>query len=589
MFRLRKIWPLVVLFSLIVSACAPAATSTPSPPTSPPSAETVAPPPPTQPPAQPIATAQPTEPPKPAGPSVVRIGWKGSPDTLNPGTAVLSEAYVIFELIYDSMYELNLDGTFRLSLAESVSASEDGKVYTYKLHKGVKFHDGTPLTAKDVVFSYNFYKAHDDFPYLNTYTAHFEKVEAPDDGTVVVTLDEAVPNIDYLLVYLYVLPEHIWSQYAEGKAATEFENTDMIGSGPFKMVEYKQNEFVHLAANQDNFERPPKIDEVVFQTFQNEDALVQAIRTGQVDMITEMPNTAVPALKNDPNIKLVTGAPFAPDITDVIFNQTTPETCPTADGGKCTGHPALRDRNVRLALAHATDKQQIIDVVLLGLGTPGLTLIPDGLGFWYNDSIQDYSYDVAEANKILDDAGYKDVNNDGVREMPDGKNSLILRVNWPSDSTVAPRTAELLSNMWSQAGVKTQLQAVDPDALTSQCCPAFDFDVIIWGWGSDPDPSLLLGVMTTKEIPTGSSETGYSNPTYDDLFKQQSIELDRNKRRDLVWKMQQIMFDDVVYIIPYYAKATQAYRVDTFKGWIIDQPKVALDDVSSLVQIESAK
>ncbi len=302
-----------------------------------------------------------------------------------------------------------------------------------------------------------------------------------------------------------------------------------------------------------------------------------------------MPPTAVASLKGEANVKVVTGAPFAPDVSDIIFNQVSPENCPKDAGGLCTGHPALRDRNVRLALAHATDKKKLIDVVLLGYGTPGLTLIPDGLGMWYNSSLTDYAYDVAQANKILDDAGYKDVNGDGVREMPDGSQSLNFRMNWPSDSIDAPRLAELLSEMWKQVGVKTELQAVDPDALTAQCCPAFDFDIILWGWGSDPDPNLLLGVMTTDQIPTGSSESGYSNPAYDDLFKQQATQLDQKKRIEEVWQMQKIVFDDVVYIIPYYAQAIQAYRTDRFTGWLTGYPKLELSDVSSLVMIEPVK
>lgn len=516
----------------------------------------------------------------PSQPVVMRIGWAGSPDTLNPGAAVLTEAYTIFGLVYDTMYQLQLDGSFKLSLAESVTVSDDGLVYTYKIRDGVKFHDGQPLTAEDVAFTYLLYQNTEGYPWMGDYTYYFDKIEATANNEVVITLSEAIPNIDAQLVFLYVLPKHIW----ENEDPVEFENFAMIGSGPFKMVEYKPGEFVHLAKNEGHFGEVPKIDEVIFQTFESQDALVQAIKTGQVDMITEMPNTAVATLQQDPNVEVVTGAPFAPGVTDIIFNQVKPENCPPGDG-LCTGHPALLDRNVRLALSHATDKQKIIDVVLLGYGTPGTTLIPDGLGIWYNSSLKDYEYNVAKANQILDDAGYRDANNDGVRDMPDGSRALNFRINWPSDSIDSPRIAELLSEMWGQVGVKLEAQALDPDTLTSVCCPAFDFDVIIWGWGSDPDPNLLLSVMTTDEIPTGSSETGYSNPVYDELYYKQASELDLQKRIDLVWQMQQIVYDDVVYIIPFYAESVQAFRKDRFTGWILDQPKVELSDVTSLVLV----
>ncbi|HNE03787.1 MAG TPA: ABC transporter substrate-binding protein [Anaerolineales bacterium] len=518
-------------------------------------------------------------------PAIARVGWAGSPDTLNPGMAILTEAYTMFELVYDSMYDLNLDGSFKLSLAESATVSDDGIVWTFKIRDGIKWHDGQPLTAEDIAWTYNLYKDTPEYPYLNGYyTTYFDTIEATDNNEVVLTLTEAIPNIESQLVFLYILPKHIW----ENVDKLEYTNTEMIGSGPFKMTEYVQNEFVHLTANKDYFGGAPKIDEVIFQTFENQDALVQAIKTGQVDMITEMPNTAAESLKSEKDIELVVGAPLAPGVTDIIFNQVDPENCP-AEGGLCTGHPALRDRNVRLALAHATDKQNLIDVILLGLGKPGLTLIPDGLGVWYNDSITDYEFDVAKANQILDDAGYIDADGDGIRDMPDGSRPLTFRLNWPSDSIPAPRMAELLAEMWGKVGISLEPQAVDPDALTAQCCPAFDFDIMIWGWASDPDPSSLLYVYTSEGIPTGSSETGYSNPEYDALYAKQQVELNFDARKQLVWDMQKIVHDDVVYIIPFYDANVQAYRTDRFTGWITDQAKVELSDVTSLTVIEPVK
>jgi peptide/nickel transport system substrate-binding protein len=201
----------------------------------------------------------------------------------------------------------------------------------------------------------------------------------------------------------------------------------------------------------------------------------------------------------------------------------------------------------------------------------------------------DYEYDVEKANQILDDAGYLDTDGDGIREMPDESRPLHFRLYWPSDSIDDPREAELLSEMWGQVGVSLELQAVDPDALTAQCCPAFDYDIMLWGWGSDPDPNLLLSVYSTEEIPNGYNETGYSNPAYDELHARQGVELDSEKRREIVWEMQKIVFDDVVYIIPYYAQAIQAFRSDKFTGWITDMPKIELPDVSSLVVVEPVR
>jgi len=239
-----------------------------------------------------------------------------------------------------------------------------------------------------------------------------------------------------------------------------------------------------------------------------------------------------------------------------------------------------------VALAHATDKQTLIDVVLLGLGDPGMTLVPNALGKYYNSELPDFAFDPAEANRLLDEAGYLDTDGDGVRQMPGGGDPIVLRMNWPGDSITAPREAELLSQMWGEIGVDTELQVVDADTLGSLCCPTFDFDVILWGWGSDPDPSALLGVMTSDEIASGYSETGYNNPEYDALYAQQATELDPQTRQDVIWRMQEIVHNDVVYIIPWYAQAVQAYRSDRFQGWLTDQPLLALQDVSSLVVVQ---
>ena len=522
-------------------------------------------------------------------PSVVRIGWAQGPDSLNIGVAWLGTAYTISELTYSSMYEVRMDGSLTFDLATDIQRSDDGLVYTYTIREGVKFHDGLPLTAKDVAFTYNLVMAHEDFPTLHSYVESFASVEAPDDKTVVITLNEAIPNIESKLVFLYIFPEHIWKDHAAGDAAAAFENLEMIGSGPFKMLEYKPNEFIRLGKNLDYYGGSPKVDEVIFQIFSTPDVLVQALKTGQVDMITSVPNTSVESLKADSNIKVVSGAPLAPDLADIIFNVTEPENCPVDDGGLCTGHPALRDRNVRLALAHATDKKKIIDVVLLGMGEPGIALIPKGMGEWFNSDIKDYEFDISKANQILDDAGYADADSDGTRDLPDGSRPLIFRINWPSTDEQAPRVADLLAEMWGQVGVKLEMQAVESDALTAQCCPTLDYDIILWGWIADPDPNTLLIIPTTDQIPTGYNETGFSSARYDELYVAQGKELDHAKRVEMVYEMQTIVHENIPYIIPYYASIIQAYRVDRFTGWKDSETKVALEDPSSLLVIEPVK
>ena len=521
----------------------------------------------------------------------VRIGIGGSPDSLNPGNGLLEEAYDLYELVYDTPIGVTVDGEFVPELATEWSVSDDGLTWTLILRDDAVFHDGTPVTAEDVAFSMQLYKDTEDFPYLPSYAAYFETIEAVDATTVELTTAEPIGNFESNIVFMYVLPMHIWEEVEDPIA---FENLEMIGSGPFQMAEYSQGEFTRLEANAEYWNGSPHVDEVIFQTISNPDARVTALTNGEVDALKEFPPTAVPALNNAEDVEVhIADIGAGGDIRDILFNMVSPENCPVDAGGECTGHPALQDVEVRRALAMAMDKQQIIDVSLLGLGSQGIGLVPPGLGDYFIGTDADYAFDVDAANDLLDEAGYEDTDGDGIREcLPDQDcptGDLTLRFNFPDDIDTAPREAELIQGMWEEVGVTTEISALDPDTLTSICCPTFDYDVILWGWGSDPDPGFLMSVTTCGEIPTGYSETGYCNEDYDDLYVQQGLEQDRDARVALIHEMQQIMLDDVPYIIPYYAQVREAWRTDTFTGWLADDPTLTLVAPESLTALRPAE
>lgn len=515
----------------------------------------------------------------------VRIGWGGAPADLNPGNGVLAEDYTLYELVYDTPIAIDLEGNYIPELATDWTVSEDGLTWTLTLRDDALFHDGTPVTSDDVKYSIEIFRDYEDWGgFLGGYAYYFTSVEAPDPTTVVLTTDEPLGAFEAQMVFMYIVPKHIWEQNEDPVA---FTNDEMIGSGSFKLAEERQGEFVRLAANADYWGGAPLIDEAVFQTFENADARVQALINGDVDMITEYPNTAIATLTAAANVKVVQGAPLAPELRDIFFNVVEPDNCP--EDAVCSGHPALRDVQVRRALAHGVDKQQMIDIGLLGLGDPGLGLVPTGLPQFFADDLvaQDYAFDITEGKNLLDAAGYADTDGDGTRECPAGDEcgptgDLTLRLNFPTDIDEAPRLAELLKGWWGELGVAVEITGLDSDTLTSVCCPTFDYDVIIWGWGSDPDPGFLLSVLTCDEVSTGTSETGYCNARYDELFYEQGVTTDPAARRDIIIEMQQITLEDVPYIIPYYQQATEAYRTDRFTGWQDSAPKIALEDPTSL-------
>jgi len=218
---------------------------------------------------------------------------------------------------------------------------------------------------------------------------------------------------------------HVW----EGEAdAVAFDNADMIGSGPFKLTEAYQNEFIQLETNADYWGTTANVDDVIFQTYSNPDARVTALTTAEVDAITEFPPTSIATLQNAENVNVhIADIGAGGSFRDYFFNVVSDEDCPADDPetdedetGVCSGHPALKDLAVRRALAHAVDKQQIIDVATLGSGSPGLSVVPPGLGDFFASDVEDYAFDVDEANRLLDEAGYEDSDDDGIREcLPD--------------------------------------------------------------------------------------------------------------------------------------------------------------------------
>ena len=459
----------------------------------------------------------------------VRIGVGGYPDSLNPGNGVLAESFTMYELVYDTPISVTSAGEYVPELASEWSVSDDGLTWTMTIVEGATFHDGEPLTAEDVAFSVELYRDTEDFPFLPSYAAPFETVEATDETTVTLTTADPINTFDAYMAFIYVIPKHIWEAEED---AVAFENEEMIGSGPFMLDEASQGEFIELTSNTEYWGTPPNVEGVTFQTISNPDARVTSLTTGEVDAITEFPATAVGTLQNAENVAV-----------------------------------------------HIAD-----------IGAGG-TIERPGLGEYYASDVEDYAYDVAAANALLDEAGYEDSDGDGIRECLSDQDcdTLTFRFNYADDIDTAARESELIQGMWAEVGVAIEIQGLDPDALTSVCCPSFDYDVMLWGWGSDPDPAFLLAVGLCSEIDSGFSETGYCNPDFDALYDAQAIEQDQATRVEQIIETQQLLVDDVPYIIPYYQQSIQAWRTDTFSGWVEEDPTLGLEDSASLSALRPAE
>src|SRR3954451_22939217 len=361
-------------------------------------------------------------------------------DSMNPLVGVSVPSYEAWNLQYATVTDKSpKDFSPIPGLAQSWKGSADGKTWTYTMRANQKWSDGQPLTAEDVAYTINRAKKEEWLNYTSVVGNLTAKAESP--TTLVVTSSVADPKLPTL--DMYVLPEHIWEKQ-DAKAITKYAALDGVGSGPFTLEKFEKGQFARFKANPYFHGGKPAVDRVVLRNFDNPDAMVAAIKRGEIDAAEDVPGTAFHQLEKDPNIVTVQGNQGA--MEELAIN---------GGAGLKKPHPALADLRVRQAIAHAIDKRTIVNRVLSGIGTPTDTLsvppdpawspkIPDG---------QRFDFDLAKAKQILDQAGYKDTNGDGIREMPGGGRPLKLRYAVRSEGTTAPATAELITGWLRQIGI----------------------------------------------------------------------------------------------------------------------------------------
>jgi peptide/nickel transport system substrate-binding protein len=250
----------------------------------------------------------------------------------------------------------------------------------------------------------------------------------------------------------------------------------------------------------------------------------------------------------------------SPSFTELAFNLCSKEDCPEAKF-----NPGVQDRAVRQAIAYAVDRNKVNEISSRGTSFVAHGILPPYYKTFYEEPADDYPYDPDKANQILDDAGYTR-SGDGPRKKGDVTLSFDLFVR--SESQADIQAAKVIAEDTAKVGVDFKVQVVSVDKLTeittrkNDGVPAPDFDTFVWGWGGDPyDPSALLGLITSAEI-GGSSDSFYSNPEYDRLFKEQTAEFDTDKRKELVQQMIALSQRDLPYLVLTVDPWLEAYRTD---------------------------
>jgi peptide/nickel transport system substrate-binding protein len=487
------------------------------------------------------------EPPE-AEPVVLRVGATTIWDAMNPATGW--ESYYLRYWFHDGLIEWAELQSFEPGLAESWTVSDDGLVWTFKIREGLTFHDGTPCTAEDVAWGLNFLMEGMIGP-LELYVTGFEEVIALDPTTVQISLSEPTALMTTArLHYAWILPRSVWEGMTYDEIL-EFEDPrSLIGTGPYMLTEYVEDEYLIADANENYYRGKPAIDRIIIQQYATEDAMVQALLAGEVDLILEVPFTAVETLQAEENVEVVIMPSLSLD--DLVINSNVNGTQPES----------LNDPMVRLAMDYAIDKQEILNVAYAGYGEIAGSILPPVMVDWVSPNVQPLPYNPDEANRILDEAGYLDTDDDGIREDADG-NPLEYRL-YAEDIGTQARVLEIISDSLADIGISAPPTLMDGDTLYDLLEPEWDFDMILWGWGWDPDPDFALFCFTCDSILDYLSDCGYCNATYDEMYIEQGITMDIEKRRELIWEAQEMLFGDRPYINLAYPPTIQAYRSDRF-------------------------
>jgi peptide/nickel transport system substrate-binding protein len=443
-------------------------------------------------------------------------------------------------------------------LAASTAVSADGKTVTYTLRSGVTWHDGQPFTADDVVSTFTLIHRPGGASQYAQWLTDMTAVTAKDPTTVEVTY--AKPQAFDPALAIPILPKHIWGAMSN-KEILKFTNDAPVGTGPFTFGQWQKSQTVTVNRNPKFWGQAPGPASVIWVLYQNEDVMAQALGSGDVDVLTEVPPTIWDGLKGTANVTPVSLPGFS--FHHIGFNVSND---PSRKSG---GNPLLLDRTVRQAISLSLDRNQLVQIALAGHGKPGSVLLPPALG----DSQlqvpadQQWNANADKAKQMLDAAGYTDRNGDGVRESSTGK-KLEFRLIAIESTTVDVRAAQIFRDAAKAIGVKLNLQTMDENTLGNTVYNASpDWDIFVWGWDSGVnDPDYLLGVPLTSQI-GGNNDVFYANPAYDSLYEQQASELDKAKRLDLVHQAQQLYYDDCAYIVMWYQDKLQAYRTNGWKGW----------------------
>lgn len=451
------------------------------------------------------------------------FGRGGDSVSLDPISTTEGETFKVTVNIFETLINYGeQDTTLQPGLATDWTPSEDGLEYTLKLREGVKFHDGTDFNAEAVVKNFERWMNGDadQFPYYTMFGGFkgdeghvIKEVVAEDDFTVKFILNR--PQAPFLK-NLAMSPFGIASPAALEKFGADFMKNP-VGTGPFKFVEWKENDRITLEKNADYWmEGYPKLDKIIFRSIPENSARLNALLAGEIDLMDGVNPSDLTQIEGNPDLQT-----FERPSMNVGYL------------GFTVNRPPFDNKLVRQALNHAIDKEGIIAAFYGGLAEPAKNPLPPALE-GYNNDIEPYPYDLEKAKELLTEAGYPDGFEMELWAMP------VPRPYMPDGMKVA----EVIQSSFAEIGVKAEIKSVDWGTYLEQASKG-EFDAYMLGWtGDNGDPDNFIYTLLDKDSIGSNNYSYYSNDELHDILIEAQTIPDQEQRNELYKKAQEIIHED---------------------------------------------
>ncbi|MCK5450649.1 MAG: peptide-binding protein [Candidatus Omnitrophica bacterium] len=451
----------------------------------------------------------------------------------------------ICEFIYNGLTKIDKDLKIVPDLAESWKVEEEGLRITFYLRHDVVWHDGEPFTAGDVYFTFK--KILDPgtgCPYISNYSG-IKDIEIIDDHTIRFYYSQ--PYAPALLKFgMGIIPEHLFGKITDIRGSVYAVKP--IGTGPYKFSIWKNAQYMVLAANPDYFEHMPRIKRYVYRVVPDQSVQFLELVSGDIDSMGLSPYQFL-YRSNTPEFKdrIEKYRYLARSYTYIGYNLKD---------------PLFKDKNVRRALSYAINKKEIIDAALLGLGDECTgPFFKDTV--YYDDAAERYSYDMVKAALLLRQAGWSDVDNDGVLEK-DGK-KFVFRIVTNQGNQVREDVATIIQAQWAKIGVKVDIQVLAWSAFLDQFINKKNFQAVILGWSLPVDPDIYAVWHSDSSKEGGLNFVSYSNPEVDQLIELGRGKFDINERAKIYKRIHCLISEDVPYTFLFFPYSTIAVQ-KRFKG-----------------------